>query len=94
MDTEHFIVRRHELIERLESRRLVNYPNPFRMGETLGYKLPMLAQWVFSLAGNGGGMLGRFLEIGLPLAIPLLFRKKEQSSFIGRIAQRFFSPKA
>ncbi len=92
MDTKNFILARRELMDRLQARRareLSNYP--FRMPDDFGVKLPTLARWALSFASQGGA-ISKMMEIGIPLAIPFLFRKK--TSFMGRLLSRFVPPKA
>jgi len=92
MDTENFIVERHRLIERLEVRRAKDLSSyPFRMGEDFGIKLPSWARLALSFVSNGG-LINRFLEVGVPLALPFLL--KRQAPSWSRLVQRFFSPKA
>jgi hypothetical protein len=92
MDTENFIVSRHQILERLEERRRKDYTSyPFRIAEEYGVRLPSWARLALSFV-TSGGVLSRFLEVGLPLALPFLV-KKQMPSF-GRLVQRFFSPKS
>jgi hypothetical protein len=92
MDTEDFIVSRAGLLERLQTRRdkdLGGYP--FRMIEDYGVKLPAWARLALSFVTQGGAF-ARLMEMGLPLAIPFLFRKK--LPFMERLVLRIFSPKS
>jgi hypothetical protein len=92
MDTENFIVERNQIVERLEARRAKDLSNyPFRITEEYGVKLPSWARLALSFA-SGGGILNRFLEVGLPLALPFLIKRQVPSW--GRLVQRFFSSKA
>ncbi len=92
MDTEDFIVSRASLLERLQTRRekdLGSYP--FHMADYYGVKLPAWARLVLSFVTQGGAF-ARLLEMGLPLTIPFLFRKK--MPFVERLVLRIFSPKS
>lgn len=92
MDTESFVVRRAELVAQLQARRerdLGTYP--FRMIEEYGVRLPAWARLGLSFISKGGAM-SRLLEMGLPLAIPLIFRRK--MSFVDRLVQRLFTSKS
>jgi hypothetical protein len=92
MDTENFIVTRAELVERLQSRRQKDLSTyPFRMVEEYGMKMPAWARLVLSFVTQGGA-LARLMEMGLPLAVPFLFRKK--MPFMERLVLRIFSPKS
>ena len=88
MDTENFLLRRRALVERLEERRSKNLSSyPFRIGEAWGIKLPVWIRWALSLVPSGG-IINRFIQIGLPLAVPFLF--KRQTPLISRLLARFF----
>jgi hypothetical protein len=92
MDSENFIVTRSRLVEQLQARRardLASYP--FHMMDDYGIKLPAWARLVLSFVTRGGS-LSRFLDVGLPLAVPYLFKK--QLPLFDRIIQRIFSPKS
>ena len=92
MDTENFIVTRADLVERLQSRRekdLTTYP--FRMIEDYGVKFPAWMRLALSFVTRGGAF-ARLMEMGLPLAVPFLFRKK--LPFMERLVLRIFSPKS
>ena len=92
MDTENFILERQRMIERLEARRAKDLSQyPFRMVEDYGMKLPSWARLALSFVSKGG-ILNRFIEIGVPLALPFLL-KRETPSW-GSLARRFFSSKA
>ena len=92
MDTEHFILERRELLERMEERRAKDLSSyPFKIGEDFGIKLPSWARLALSFAGRGG-LLNRFLEVGIPLALPFLMKRQVPSW--GRLVQRLFLPKA
>jgi hypothetical protein len=91
MDTEDFIVSRREILERLEERRKRDYTSyPFRIAEEYGIRLPSWARLALSFV-TSGGLLSKFLEVGLPLALPFLVKRQIPSW--GRLVQRFFSPK-
>jgi hypothetical protein len=88
MDTENFLLKRRALLERLEERRskdLASYP--FRMGDAWGIKLPGWVRWALTLVPTGG-LVSRFIQIGLPLAVPFLFKK--QTPLISRLLARLF----
>jgi hypothetical protein len=92
MDTEDFIVSRASLLERLQTRRakdLTSYP--FRMIEDYGVKFPAWTRLALSFITQGGA-LARLMEMGLPLVVPFLFRKK--LPFMERLVLRIFSPKS
>jgi hypothetical protein len=92
MDTENFIVTRAEFLERLQSRRQKDLGSyPFRMIEDYGVKFPAWARLALSFVTRGGA-LARLMEMGLPLAVPFLFRKK--MPFVERLVLRIFSPKS
>ena len=89
MDTKNFIVTRAELLESLQARRERSLgSHPFRMADDYGVRLPAWARLGLSFF-TPGGAISRVLEFGLPLAVPLLFRKKE--SFANRLVRRIFS---
>ena len=92
MDTENFILNRAQLVEQLQVRRardLASYP--FQMMRDYGINLPAWARLALSFVTQGGA-LNRLLDVGLPLAIPFLFKK--QMPLIDRLVQRLFSPKS
>jgi hypothetical protein len=92
MDTKDFIVGRAELLERLQARRsreLSGYP--FQMMNDYGVKLPAWARLALSFVTRGGA-LSHLLEVGLPLAVPFLFKK--QMPFFERLVHRIFSLKS
>ena len=92
MDSENFVIKRHRIMERLAERRakeLTSYP--FRMAEDYGMNLPSWARLALTFASKGG-VLSRVLEIGLPLAVPFLMKKKTFS--LGRLVQQFFLPRS
>ena len=92
MDSENFILNRREILERLEVRRSKDLSTyPFRIGKDYGVQLPAWAQLVLSFASQNG-ILNRFLEVGLPVALPFLL--KRQAPSWGRLVQRLFSPKS
>jgi len=92
MDTESFILNRREIVERLEARRAKDLSAyPFRMAENLGIQFPSWARWALSFASQGGAF-SKVLQIGLPLAIPLLFNKK--TPMVQNFLSRIFPPKA
>ena len=92
MDTENFILKRHQLLERLEERRAKDLSAyPFRIGEDYGVKLPPWARFALSFMGRGG-IINHLLEVGLPLAVPFLL--KRQTPSWGRFVSRLFLPKA
>jgi hypothetical protein len=91
MDTENFILKRREILERLEARRVKDYTSyPFRIAEEYGVHLPSWARLALSFV-TSGGLISKFLEVGLPLALPFLVKRQVPS--LGRLVQRFFSPK-
>ncbi len=92
MDTEYFVVRRSELTELLQQRRALELTTyPFQMMEDYGVKLPAWARLGLSMFARGG-LMGKFLELGIPLAAPFLFRKK--MPFVSRLIQTIFSAKS
>jgi hypothetical protein len=92
MDTENFLLKRRSLLERMEERRSKDLSSyPFRMGDVLGIKLPVWIRWALSLAPSGG-LISKFVQIGLPLAIPFLF--KRETPFMSRLLARFFPSKS
>jgi len=92
MDTENFNLERSRLVERLQARRAAELTSyPFRMMDDYGVTLPPWARLALSFVTRGGA-LSRFLEVGLPLAVPFLFRK--QMPFVERLVHRIFSPKS
>ena len=92
MDTADFILDRTRLTEQLQARRakdLTSYP--FRLMDDFGVKLSPWARLALSFVTRGGA-INRLLEIGLPLAVPFLFKK--QMPFFDRIVHRIFSRKS
>ena len=92
MDTENFIVSRASLLERLQARRQKDLSAyPFRMMEDYGVKFPAWTRLALSFVTRGGA-LARLMEMGFPLVVPFLFRKK--LPFMERLVLRIFSPKS
>jgi hypothetical protein len=92
MDTENFIVERTRLAEQLQGRRAKDLSDyPFRMADDYGLSLPAWARLALSLVGKGSNF-SKVIEVALPLAVPLLFRKK--APFLQRLVQGFFSRKS
>jgi hypothetical protein len=92
MDTKDFIVGRAEITERLQGRRsreLSSYP--LHMLDNYGVKLPAWAKLALSFVTRGGA-LSHLLEVGLPLAVPFIFKK--QMPFFDRLVHRIFSLKS
>jgi hypothetical protein len=88
MDTENFLLKRRALIERLEERRSKDLSTyPFRMGDAWGVKFPVWMRGALSLLPSGG-LISKFIQIGVPLAVPFLF--KRQTPFITRLLARLF----
>ena len=88
MDTEDYLLKRRALQERLAERRSKDLSRyPFRMGDALGVKLPTWIRLAFTLVPTSG-MISRFIQFGLPLAAPYLFKK--QPPLLNRLLARFF----
>ncbi len=92
MDSENFILSRSALLDRLRGRRATRLSSyPFRMLDEYGMKMPAWARLALSFVTRGG-ILGRFLEVGIPLAAPFLLRR--HMPFAERLLQRIFSTKS
>ncbi len=92
MDTENFIVKRAELVEELQRRRMSDMGSyPFQLMKEYGVRLPTWARFALSFVTRGG-VLSRMMEVALPLAVPFLLKK--QMPFFDRLVHRIFSPKS
>ena len=91
MDTEDFLLERRNLLERLSDRRARDLSSsPVRMARALGIEFPAWAKVLLSLAPNAGVLSG-LMRIGLPLALPFLFKRK--APFFTRLLAHFYQPK-
>jgi hypothetical protein len=92
MDTENFILARAGLVAELQKRRSRDPETySFRMFQGYGINLPSWAKLGLSFMTREGAIM-RLMELGLPLALPFLYRRK--MPFVERLFHRIFSPKA
>jgi len=76
MDSKDFLLKRRELLDRLETRRARDISTyPFRLGGAFGLKFPAWMRWLLTLVPVGG-LAGGLMRVALPIALPFIFRKQ------------------
>ncbi len=92
MDTENFVLERSRIVERLDRRRSQDLTSfPFQFLGRAGIRFPAWARLAMSFISKES-VISRFLEVGIPLAAPLLFRHK--MPFVNKLVQSLFSRKS